>query len=156
MALYIKKPSGSYECILSIQGQSAVSYTFGFLALTMVHILSRIRMVTLLIVINLLFFGFVSPSSASSFVIVIGCSLLAVDVYAFWKIAYRSLTVFTNTTNDQQKKIALFLTIATMFLVLMQSIGQLSARDVWAIVPLAVLLYAYIAYPARSSANSST
>jgi hypothetical protein len=44
------------------------------------------------------------------------------------------------------RKLTVFTVVMVCLLLALQSIGQLSIRDVIIIIPLAVLLYAYIAY----------
>jgi uncharacterized protein YacL len=65
------------------------------------------------------------------------------------------LSKVVSVSTSAQKQLALSLTISVMFLLLMQSIGQLSIRDILAMIPLAVLSYFYLGYTFKKRDNGN-
>jgi hypothetical protein len=95
------------------------------------------------------FFGIVSPTSSNSLIIIVGSVTLGAALYVWFALFVRLFAMFWPFPNRQQRILAFILAVTAIFLVLMQSIGELSLRDAFAIVPLVVLLYAYISYASR-------
>jgi len=95
------------------------------------------------------FFGIVSPAPASSLAVIAGSITLGVILYVWSALFVRLFALFWSFPTRQQRILAATLTLITMFLVLMQSIGELSWRDAFVVIPLVVILYGYIMYVAR-------
>jgi hypothetical protein len=98
-----------------------------------------------LIVIDGLFFGLTDPRTVNSLFLIVGFVLLGLNVYVLVKIVLVFLAKLGFSIKNRGK-IAGFSVILACLLLALQSIGQLSARDVLIIVPLTVLLYIYTAY----------
>lgn len=102
-----------------------------------------------------IFFGIVSPAPASSLAVLAGSVTLGALCYAWLAWFIRLGAMFWPFPTRQQRVLAAVLTLATMYLILMQSIGELSWRDAVAVIPLAAILYAYTTYTARGQAARS-
>jgi uncharacterized membrane protein len=61
----------------------------------------------------------------------------------------RLLAVFWAFPIHQQRLLAGVLTVTTMFIVLLQSIGEMSWRDVLVVIPLVIIFYIYAAYASQ-------
>ena len=99
----------------------------------------------LLIAIDALFFGTINPQTANSLFLIAGFVLLGLNVYVLVKVILIFLTKLGFKIRNKGK-IAAFCVILSILLLALQSIGQLSARDVLIIVPLTVILYIYTAF----------
>jgi len=109
------------------------------------QIIHHYRRYLLLIVVDGLFFGLISPSS-STFVIIPAFLLVILSVYALCTlvVAYIGKMFAVKPTN--QKRIVGMITASSALVVALQSIGQLTVRDVVTIVPLILVLYLYSSY----------
>lgn len=105
--------------------------------------------VTLVTLFACVFFGIVSPTPASSLAVIAGSITLGAVFYVWFALFVRLAVLFWPFPIRQQRTLAVALTLMVMFLVLMQSIGELSWRDAFAAIPLAIVLYAYITYAAH-------
>ena len=112
----------------------------------MLRKLVRFRAVILLIGIDGFFFGALNPNSSSSFIIITGCIVLAASLYVLSSAAISLLASVGIVRRASAKRLSVSLALFLAFIVLMQSIGQLSLRDVFALVPFACVLYFYSAY----------
>jgi hypothetical protein len=99
----------------------------------------------LLLVMDGLFFGLTDPSKVNSLFLIAGFILLGLSLYLLVQIVLSFLEKLGFKINNR-RKIAVFVVILSCLLLALQSIGQLSARDVLIIIPLAILLYIYAAY----------
>jgi len=119
------------------------------------RVLRSIRFILPLAVADIVFFSLVNPANSSSFMIIIGILLTALTIYVAIFGLTKLLAVFFTVSRRTQRRFAIFSTLVLMFLLLMQSIGQLSLRDILAIVPLMIVLYIYLTYTSRIKARSS-
>ena len=119
------------------------------------RVFRAIRFILPLIVADIVFFSLINPANSSSFMIILGCILTALSIYMIIFGLTRLLAIFITVSRRTQRRFAIFITLVLMFLLLMQSIGQLSLRDILAIVPLMVVLYIYLTYTSRTKARSS-
>ncbi|SRR5258708_35636840 len=124
------------------------------MALVIMALFSKLRTALVLLFLDSIFFGFASPVGATSLIVIVGCALLALNTYFASHTLVRLVAKIIDSSRQTQKRTALLITITVMFLVLMQSIGQLSPRDVWAAALLAALLCAYIAYQSKHKSES--
>lgn len=107
--------------------------------------IGQYRHYLLLLAADVLFFGSVSPSS-STFVIIPAFLLIILTIYAVFAflVGYVGKMFAVKPTN--QKRIVLMLTASSGIIIALQSIGQLTIRDVVTIVPLILVLYLYVSY----------
>jgi hypothetical protein len=107
---------------------------------------AKFRIIVLLLMINVLFFGLINPTTSNSYVVMLGCILIILNIYALVLIITRLVAIFIPVSAATQKRFTLFMSLLLVFMLLMQSIGQLSTRDLIAILPLLAVLYIYLTY----------
>jgi hypothetical protein len=113
------------------------------------------RLVAAISVIDGVFFGLSNPgSNASGVLIIAGIALLAVGIFAWSGLLIRLAALFWPFGLRAQRRLVIFATAISLALILMQSIGQLSWRDVLTFLPLALALYIYIAYLSAGSTHA--
>jgi hypothetical protein len=108
--------------------------------------LHSVRLLLPLLIVDVLFFSAVNPATSSSFVVVAGCVLLGATLYVFFRGLAKSLSLMVVLSPTAQNRIALLAAGLLLFMLLMQSIGQLSIRDAIAALALAAVLYFYFSY----------
>ena len=102
--------------------------------------------------VDLLFFGLTDPSRVPSSYFIVAFILVAVTIYASAKGFCQLLKWYGMPIKRQQRVALTFGGIASGLLAL-QSVGQLTTRDLAVLLPLAVLAYFYFSY--NPSAKSS-
>ena len=100
----------------------------------------------LLIGVDVVFFSVIDPRNAASFVVVVGFLLLLATIYALLQVCMEQIGQRLGLSKDNSKKLVLLLTVFLGVVVGLQSIGQLSLRDLLAITPLIIVLYFYLSY----------
>jgi hypothetical protein len=110
---------------------------------------AKFRIIVLLMMLDILFFGLVNPTTSNSYVVILGCILIILSTYALVLIVTRLVAIFIPVSVATQKRFTLFVSLLLVFILLMQSIGQLSTRDLIAILPLLAVLYIYLTYVAK-------
>ena len=105
--------------------------------------------VSLVTVLACAFFGVVAPTPSNSVAVIAGSITLGAVIYVWSAFFVRLFAALWPFPTRQQRVLAATLTLAVMFLILMQSIGELSWRDALAAIPLAIILYAYATYVSR-------
>ena len=93
-----------------------------------------------------LFFGLTNPATIASFWLIIGFGLLALTLYHIWKGLLWAASWYGLPTRRHAKRLAKLLSGLTVGLLALQSIGELTLRDVLVLLPLASLLYVYLSY----------
>ena len=100
-----------------------------------------------------LFFGLTSPSSVAPALVLVGFGLLVLTTYWLFYNLQKIVALYAPWLS-RQRKLSVSLTGGLASLLALQSVGQLTARDVL-IIPLAeVALYAYFGYGKRATAGS--
>ncbi|PIZ62282.1 hypothetical protein COY17_02710 [Candidatus Saccharibacteria bacterium CG_4_10_14_0_2_um_filter_52_9] len=112
-----------------------------------------LRLSGLLTVDGLLFAGS-DAARVPSFIVMVGFLLLAVTLYYFI-YAGLGITKVYGLKIRGRRQLALYLTVITAGLIALQSIGQLSQRDVTVLLPLAIIAYLYSAYAKTARRNFS-
>jgi hypothetical protein len=105
----------------------------------------RVIPVLILLVLDGLFFGFTNPNSINSVYLIVGIILVGITFFGFLDLMLYILTR-SGLNLRHRKKLALYLTAMFVVLLALQTIGQLTFRDVIVIVPLVSLLYIYLTY----------
>ncbi|HVS58286.1 MAG TPA: hypothetical protein VHD60_00920 [Candidatus Saccharimonadales bacterium] len=99
---------------------------------------------------TIIFFG-INPRSASSLVLMLGLLLAVGTIYALMGMFLGVLESLVPVLHVKSRKIKVLLTLVIAFLVGLQSVGQLTAKDVIAIIPFLVVGYFYLMYPDKQS-----
>jgi hypothetical protein len=90
-------------------------------------------------------FGLTDPNTAPSFILIIGYILLCTTIY-YAVDALLSLSRLYGIPVRHRKRALRSAVLLISGLVALQSIGQLSPRDILVLAPLSALMYMYIAY----------
>lgn len=122
----------------------------------MLRKLVRFRAVILLMGIDGLFFSALNPNSSSSFIIITGCIVLAASLYVLCSGAMSLFARIGIVRQASARRLSIFLALFLAVIVLMQSIGQLSVRDIFALVPFACVLYLYSSYASTKTKDKSS
>ena len=118
------------------------------------HIIS-VPAVVVVTLIAFMFFSVVTPNPANSAVIVTGVIILATILYVWFAFFIRIAAIFWPLSIMWQRNLSIAVMMGAMLLILMQSIGELSWRDVLVVILLDVILYAYIGYMSRTKRASA-
>jgi uncharacterized membrane protein YfhO len=108
--------------------------------------------ISLLLAADGLVFGATNPNDTASFMLIVGFILLCATVY-YLLDGLLTLTKLYGIPLRHKKRFLKSMTLLISGLAALQSLGQLSSRDVLVLAPLSVLLYLYIAY-SRSAKQS--
>lgn len=114
------------------------------------HAKHRLIRLLLLFVVDIVFFSMVNPAKAYAVVIIVGYVLLVITLYVlidFLLALGERIIPFTHTT---KRRIAQASTLVLGLLIAMQSIGQLTVKDVLAVIPLIIVLSMYFSYMFRN------
>ena len=98
-----------------------------------------------ILILDGLFFGLTDPNKINSIFLIVGFVLFAVSLYVLTQIIL-DFMIKLGFKMKNRRKIAVFIAVLACLLLALQSIGQLTDRDVLIIVPLAALLYIYATY----------
>jgi hypothetical protein len=111
----------------------------------MKHLLGhhKFRAVVLLLVVDSLFFSFTNPQKVASWLLIVGVLLLLYSLY-YALLGILAVAVWYGLpAGKQPARLAKVIVGMVGFLVALQSIGELSARDVLVLLPLGVIAYLY-------------
>ncbi|HET6924587.1 MAG TPA: hypothetical protein VFH39_02045 [Candidatus Saccharimonadales bacterium] len=104
-----------------------------------------------LAVLDAAFFGFINPTNAYAVVVMIGFLLLVATLYVvvdlLLALAERIVTFRPTTRYRLRLSITAFLAL----LIAMQSIGQLTVKDMAAIIPLVLVAAFYASYQRKQA-----
>lgn len=106
----------------------------------------RIWPVLCLLIVDGLFFSVTNPVSAHAAILIVGFALVACTLYAFVDLSLRLGALYGITPTRHRKRVARVATGLCAGLIALQSIGQLSARDISVLFPLALVAYLYVSY----------
>ncbi len=102
------------------------------------------RITAITTVVAAVFFAVTNPSQGNMTLIMLGSVIMAVTLY-IWVALFVKVVVSQRFLETQgTPRLALLLTIPVIYVILMQSIGQLNIQDILAIVPLVGILYLYL------------
>jgi hypothetical protein len=108
-------------------------------------ILTKYRYYILLVIIDILFFGLFSPRE-SSFVIMPAFILVLLTTYALTVLVSKYFARIFPIKEGARKRFVLITTCFLGLLIALQSVGQLTFRDLLTLIPLIAVLYFYLSY----------
>ena len=119
--------------------------------MSLTHLIKRLHFwrISGLLLADAVVFGATNPNDTVSFMLIVGYILLCITLY-YLLDAILALGKLYGVPLKHKKRFLKTATLVTAGVVALQSIGQLSPRDIMVLVPLITLFYLYIAY-ARSS-----
>ena len=97
------------------------------------------------IVVDALFFGFTNPSKVSSQFLIVGFVLVVVSLYIVLRVLGRLAGLY-GISRATAHRFAAIVTGLIGICIALSSMGELTARDLGVLTPLAVLLYIYLYY----------
>lgn len=115
-------------------------------------IVKNYRLYALLLVADLLFFGFFSPTG-SSVMIIPAFLLVTANFWLLLRATMQFLARFIDIKPVVRKRIVTVVMVSLTIIVALQSIGQLTTKDVVTVVPLVAVLYFYLAYARSHTAD---
>lgn len=117
--------------------------------------LSELQIVALLglFLADGLYFALTNPRQGHTAVVIAGAALAILTIYAAAWVTARLLGMVFSLAPRSERVIAAVLGTPIMYGLLMQSIGQLNAKDILAVVPLALVGYFYFAYGRNQQAT---
>ena len=112
----------------------------------------RFLLLTSLIVLDGAFFFLTNPNNINSSLLIIGFLLLSLTFFGIFELFLHFLGV-GGFKVKHKRRLSVFLAVIFGFLLALQSIGQLTLRDVLVLLPLSGLLYLYLTYIKPRSSN---
>jgi len=105
-----------------------------------------------LLILDTLLFSYSNAAVVPSYMVMVGFILLTLTLY---QIVYSllGLTSLYGIKLKRKKSLAMYLTLVIGGLIALQSIGQLSGRDIVVLLPLTILAYLYSAYVKSTRRN---
>jgi len=97
------------------------------------------------LVLDLCFFIFTNPVHLSEYLFSIGFILIFANIYIFCQAGYALMKLF-GLTKTRRKWLLEVMSLFIFALVIMQSLGQLNAEDIVALIPLTLIGYWYFSY----------
>lgn len=91
-------------------------------------------------------FGLWNTESAPSAILIVGFLLFAVNAYALSLGLLKLAGLYGLAPVGQRRRLARITTVVFSGLVALQSIGELSARDILVLLPFVALTYFYVSY----------
>jgi len=110
-----------------------------------IRFIARYRLYIVLLLVDVLFFGLFTPNQ-TSWLLIPGFGLLVATIYVAIKGVLAVLGEFVRLSPLLKKKITVFLTFVLAVVLALQSLGQLTPRDIITVVPLIAVLYLYVSY----------
>ena len=114
--------------------------------------LSKISQGLALLIIDSVFFGATDPAQAPSGFFIIAFILAGFSFYWVANLLYQSAMSY-GAPLRHRKRAVIYTTICLMIVVALQTVGQLSSRDIVLILPFALMAYLYISYQQQHYQN---
>ncbi len=106
----------------------------------------RLWQITGLIVADVVFFGVTNPANVPSYMLVVGFVLFMASFYYLVLGLFRLGKWYGLDYSAKQVRLARIITSVTAIIVALQTTGQLSHREIFVLIPLALIAYAYMSY----------
>jgi len=102
--------------------------------------------VALLVVVDILFFTTTDPGKVAAPWLIVGYILAVATLYWIVRAIVAFLGLYSKALRRQKRRLATLLTLIGAILLAMDTVGQLSFRDLAVLVPLALIAYFYLSY----------
>ncbi len=99
-----------------------------------------------LLALDGLFFGFTEPRTVAAPMLMVGFGLIVANLYFMIRGAIRLARWYGVSFGSHARRVAMVATGVIGSVVALQSVGQLSPRDVIVLLPFAVIAYLYTSY----------
>ena len=110
--------------------------------------LSKLSQGAVLLIADSLFFGVTDPKKAPSVLFIFAFVLAGLTFYWVANLIYKAAMAY-GVPLKHQKRAVIYTTSCLMGVIALQSLGQLSPRDIAIILPFAAMAYFYISYQQR-------
>jgi hypothetical protein len=110
------------------------------------HTKRKLTKLAALFVVDILFFSLVNPIQSHAVVIFVGYLLLVITLYVLIDFLLAVSERIIPFSPHTKRRMALASTLVLALLIAMQSIGQLTVKDVLAVIPLVIVLSVYFSY----------
>lgn len=117
----------------------------------------RTWQITGLIIADVVFFGVTNPANVPSYMLIVGFLLFMATFYYLVLGMFRLGKWYGLDFSKKQIRLARIITSVMAVILALQTTGQLSHRELFVLIPLAILAYAYMSYihPKRELATIS-
>lgn len=99
-----------------------------------------------LLVADGLFFTLTNPNAVPSSILIVGFVLFALSLYGLLRLLLAGMAFYGVPVNRHSKRIALVLGLCGSVAIALQSLGELTARDLLVLSLLSVIAYVYTSY----------
>lgn len=115
----------------------------------------NIQVCAALLAADCLVYTLVDPRTANAVWLFIGFVLLAMTLYSIGALVARSVQSYGSGVYMPTKRFARYAAVTIIVLIGLQSIGQLTVRDMVTLLPFAAILYMYIGYGRKQAAENT-
>ncbi len=106
----------------------------------------RLWQISGLLVADAVFFGATNPANVPSYMLVVGFVLFMATFYYLVLGMFRLGKWYGLEFSKKQIRLARIITSVVAIIVALQTTGQLSHREIFVLLPLALIAYAYMSY----------
>ena len=99
-----------------------------------------------LVVADSLFFTTTNPNKVASSVLIVGFVLVAFSIFGLLRLVLAAATFYGLPLQNRGRRVALLVGISMAIAVALQSLGELTLRDVVVLILLTGLIYVYTSY----------
>jgi hypothetical protein len=99
-----------------------------------------------LLALDGLFFSLTNPDKVPSVLLIVGFGLVALSIYYLFRLLLAVAAVYGAPLQDGGRRPALFLGISCSLAVALQSLGELTLRDLVVLALLTAIAYIYTSY----------
>lgn len=96
--------------------------------------------------LDIVFFATTNPDKVPSALLIVGFVLAALSVYVMWRLVFAAAAIYGLPVRDRGRRPALFLGFVCAAALALQSLGELTLRDIVVLVLFAVITYMYTSY----------
>lgn len=100
-----------------------------------------------------LFFGLTNPNNVPSWALIVGFALVAASFYALLLVILKMASFYGLAKGANEKRVARLLGVSGGIAIALQSLGELSLRDVVVLLMLTAIAYGYISYGSNQAQN---
>ncbi len=103
--------------------------------------------------VDIVFFSTTNPNRVPSALLIVGFLLVALSIYALLRLVLAIGSVYGLPVQGRGRRPALFLGVCAAVMLALQSLGELSLRDVIVLALLGLIAYVYTGYGRDSRVN---
>jgi hypothetical protein len=116
------------------------------LKMTKYLINKHVWMVLMLVVVDGTFFSITNPNKGSSLMLIAGFLLVAATLYFIFNRLFKVISLYGFSKENRYRRFAFYFTGVLAGLLALQTIGELTLKDVIIFIPMTCILYFYLSY----------